>query len=1284
MNVIRQTPNVTPDSMRQKLHMDERLFNGYTPKSFGYTATNQTQYSSNIQNWGSELLLETRKLKLDRPPLGDIQLLSTSEDAFKQFFELKYSDNRDSYEQECCVMAILKKGVLHNRKVYLTFTNVKKVILPRALSDSENKVYPHVVWKTTSPPFLHVQAYEGSEDYDVFPLVAYHTASESPTSTTYWFENTTPFGTDATLEEMLIASDTSTISTEGELQTVTFETWMEELPFIWMTFDNLRSLPTIGFNGNTGNQDWPILTAGTDGHGTHYLFPYAYGEDNTPASGVSTNTRWLIRVHPRYVFNIGTKNDIESNQTQEIDYIEFVGYENDDPFGVDNHRGVVKVTFDNNHVRLRFVEDGIWGFSHWQFRKPVDGDWDYDGTRYQNPIYGYMEYGYTNTSPLLNPIFKIIPQMDVLTDDDVSRHNVAIGIHSDTSSEYSQHAVIKKNGTIFNLGDFDGLPPYYAYKLPRDVSRSHTEMYAIKDRTDVNQNIAMNNYVAAMLIDSAIPQTKMNDIVEDAESAIVFDYANMRTYKTIEDKILTANNIASDIGYINRDTFIDINKKGYQDSQKFIYHGNRIFSLGVMGLDPELETGRVYYLSNDGASYENNEIAIASKPKRTVARICDIPTDMGQLISIKGIAPTLTIDEYYTRSEQAYTLLDRERVWQIINNGVIVHDENGRYIFGAEELLDDTLSYEYMRETYFAPSILNPTITMTDGLHAKNEALDGDYYWTIASGGVDYRVGDTVQGYIAGHIMKGVVATVDGTGSVTEVVAYNPDAPDLQIPVMNFYARDSYIDCFTIKKAQYASKSQGLRLHLHLADHVWPYDSPVLMEQYIRYSHIPNLFTFQFDMLGNIWLYEYQYHEDEKAAIALMVEDLDLGQHDDETDEAYDTRIQSLWDSRDDWREKYLALTGLSWVSVCQMTGDTITDNPYDDMDTRKNRGLFSIMMQKFQWDISKYTFGSSYQYLWAVSNITTVARSEIIDETLDMMMNNYPSEAKALYENAVMEYIDHHAILYEGSYITYKEVGDEEHRNISIYQIYPNINNNREFKLPVAHKAKLHSRGGLSNQLIFANTGKIRNHKNMQPIVYVFNPKSTTYENTMEVTYNISQTTDHYQVLYVDFPQISAGLQLWTEISGSVILDVDVWKYIGYEECTIDQPKHPYHPNVDDDKLPLQKLGNADDVVLRTQNRRYQPLTEQPTGAMHNISIRQYPSAYRTGRGGVYDSELLFFFKLPDDATLQGFHMKDDVTMEDISKYCILLHRKRLYYYNESIDRWKLVSGKETDEDDS
>ena len=361
---------------------------------------------------------------------------------------------------------------------------------------------------------------------------------------------------------------------------------------------------------------------------------------------------------------------------------------------------------------------------------------------------------------------------------------------------------------------------------------------------------------------------------------------------------------------------------------------------------------------------------------------------------------------------------------------------------------------------------------MADGLHARNEALNSDYYWTIANGGVDYRVGDTIQGYIAGHIMKGVVAAVDGTGSVTEVVKYDPAAPDLQIPVMNFHARDSYIDCFTIKKAQYASKSQGLRLHLHLSDHVWPYHSPVLIEQHIRYSHIPNLFTFQFDILGNIWLYEYQYREDEKAAIALMIEDLDLGQRDDETDEAYDTRIQSLWDSRDDWREKYLSLAGLSWVSVCQMTGDTITDNPYDDMDTRKNRGLFSIMMQKFQWEISKYSFGSSYQHLWAVSNITTVARNEIIDETLDMMMNNRPSDAKAIYDNAVMEYIDHHAILYEGSYITYQEGGGEEHRYISIYQIYPNIINwNREFKLPVAHKAKIHSRGGLSNQLIFANT---------------------------------------------------------------------------------------------------------------------------------------------------------------------------------------------------------------------
>jgi hypothetical protein len=43
-NVIRQSPYISPDTFRKKLHLDQNFFNGYIPKAISYEQANGTKY----------------------------------------------------------------------------------------------------------------------------------------------------------------------------------------------------------------------------------------------------------------------------------------------------------------------------------------------------------------------------------------------------------------------------------------------------------------------------------------------------------------------------------------------------------------------------------------------------------------------------------------------------------------------------------------------------------------------------------------------------------------------------------------------------------------------------------------------------------------------------------------------------------------------------------------------------------------------------------------------------------------------------------------------------------------------------------------------------------------------------------------------------------------------------------------------------------------------------------------------------------------------------------------
>ena len=706
-DVIRKTPYVSPDTLRAKLHMDQKLFNAHTSNTAFHEHSNQTYNVSHIENWGAEMLLETRKMKMNRPPLGDIHL----NPRFEEYFELRYDDNINTYEQENAIMCLLKANTLQDgKKLYVTFENVTQMILPRAASDSERKMFPHVVWKTNTPPKLHIETNPGSGVYD---LIA-SSEGDKLGQVTYWFCTTstaTTSGNNAVdfyarnlLDEEYCQGTT--------IQTLPIEVWGEGLPLVWLTFENLNHLPKIALENNIGYNNHPIFTFGTDGNNNHYIYPFMWGNDNYPEERIPEDSDWQVRLHPRTPFDMeSTKLNVDCYITE----IEFVHYKNNDPYTPENHLGSFKVLLPTKNARFKFVTNeevyypySKWNFNHWYYRKAVEGDWDYDGTTYNNPVYAYLNNGFvqmqTTSSATLGaytqPFLKVIPNTTYNPlEYRWTKDNVAIGMHVDYTTDYSLNHVTKKHGTIFNLGDFDGLPPYYYYKLPRNTHRAHVELYAVKDVPNGPTNHAMDKRVAAIFVDAGIPQTEISNISDDMKSGIMYDItAESPTYITKEENILSTVNVKSDIGYYSRDKFCDITIEKYAECKPFVYHGARTFSLGSLGYDPELEYGRVYYLSNDSIEYNNNAVSSLKKPPRTMARICDIPTDTSQLISIKGKSPTLVLDEKYQRTELNYSFDDFMKLWDsrtLVKDGNTVFFREESPYYNIEHKYDSKFDYIY-------------------------------------------------------------------------------------------------------------------------------------------------------------------------------------------------------------------------------------------------------------------------------------------------------------------------------------------------------------------------------------------------------------------------------------------------------------------------------------------------------------------------------------------------------------------------------------------------------------
>lgn len=204
---------------------------------------------------------------------------------------------------------------------------------------------------------------------------------------------------------------------------------------------------------------------------------------------------------------------------------------------------------------------------------------------------------------------------------------------------------------------------------------------------------------------------------------------------------------------------------------------------------PTDQIGRVYVISNDSPTYQNNKTAANPKPERTIARICDIPQSVMQLLNISGLAPTMVVDKKYVRSEATFTANDQDYLYNSAKSrwvrptalnaaGLPIYSgepdtQSNAFIFDSMELLQsvDLVNHNDFRET----------TNLNQGVDPNDVSIAA-----INNGGSGYHVGSVGTIVVGGYSFTYEVTAVSLTGAVTSAMIASNDASDTRINLANF------------------------------------------------------------------------------------------------------------------------------------------------------------------------------------------------------------------------------------------------------------------------------------------------------------------------------------------------------------------------------------------------------------------------------------------------------------------------------------------------------------------
>ena len=776
-----KTTQSSPDALRQKLRLSKSFYDLHTSKYLGFEDMDGLQYVGTLQNFGSEMLMESRKLRMNKPPVKVIKPCST----LSYYFNMTYADFIDAYPQQNMVMACVRENVLlsnHTYQLKLPSTVYKRYVRSEAYSDQA--VYTTYFRMTDINPVLIIDDVE-------YPLF-----TDSVGVRWYFAMN------DTTAGKYELDDDTNDLIIHDLKQFI-------DLPALWLCVDEMQMLPDVEWfhgadPGNLDRDGHPLLEFGTNGNDEILLYPFIYLTRNLPPGPLLVDGFWYVKVYGEF-----EQDKTDYNMTAKITRI---GYLHCTTESVTAEPDVeYYFTYNDKYVKVTFAPN-----MEVSFRRAEPGDYDYN-TIY-NPIYAYIPlkpYADANINlggPFL-PLFRVAFSDTYFHPFEREINASDVGVHVDMSTDYTDNAISKRYGVIHNLAEFDGLPPYYKYYLDRTIHHAHIEMYAIRDDANVRNQHAMDKQTAAIILDSAIPINDYQEITSDMKPVIV--YGGEHNYITNPDHIVSEVNFLSDVGLVDKNHFGDVHVPNLGYTHKFIYHGNRRFSTGIINVDPDNEYGRGYLITNDGIGYENNVLSRNPKAPCTAARICDIPTMFTQLQNVPKISPTLVIDTEYIRSTASFSDSLYLDLWNHYTDWVVPYYITSTLWVSSPEVLN---------ANFASPSYVNSVYGNVD-VPTRYISFN-ECEVNIANGGSGYHVGDQLGFNIGGIFFRvyvgnvqdtesGVIVSIQGT-DINQSIPGQPDSiSDVDIPLANFSSQTELFELQTM-----TGTGTGAVLSIHVPDEI--------------------------------------------------------------------------------------------------------------------------------------------------------------------------------------------------------------------------------------------------------------------------------------------------------------------------------------------------------------------------------------------------------------------------------------------------------------------------------
>ena len=835
VRAIENSNIMSPDSLRQFLKLNKSMYNLHTSKNYGLDDTGGIQYAGTVENFGSEILIESNKLRLNRPPIDSLTISSILRFYFNIDFCEPLNDiagcyvyqNTNRFYKQNLMCGLLRTDRLIDGYSYsLIYNNIQLVYGLGSDNVSEYEVNRMAFFKTTTPPTLRIV-----DTSNVTTNVSLTVDDGSDVDTIYYFPiNLTTF--DLLGLDYPVDSYINNIATAGTFTIDINRYCHDNIPYIWFAVDRFRHLPDFELNDNESYNHQSLLTAGIDGNNVMHLYPKV-GTPPCVPSAISEGGKWWIKAYGDFQHNMsyGGINRVVSGKITKIEYLysDTVNPQSEPLFRRD-------ITYDDSHYKIMLNTRYV----NWLFDYPRYGDYDYTENEDIPMEYAYIELsefdGNEPSSSIINNNIELKPAFDVSFDDrkyidyfEQKMNHGTSGLHIDYTTDYSENGVNKLRGVVHGLGKFDGLPRYYNEWM-RETHRAHVELYSIRDSIFNNSN-PMNRQTTGLIIDSGVPQNDVESI--GADSRICIAYIGNANFDTIEESE-SSTNWLSDLGYHDDKTFTYTGNPIYATDPKFIYHGNGVFSLGVQGFDPELEMGRIFLISNDPASYENNALSDNTKAERTLARICDIPTSFVQLINIKNVSPTYALDPYYTRMGASWSSRQEEMLWNERCPNFVVY--NNKRVFGVNDDLDSIISEQYMRDNYSLMYNFDRYLDMT------HPSTSSEFEFSVYNTPDGYEDGDKVNIVLGGINFK---ATVNIVSHVMSISVEDKDSETL-VNIDNIPSRESVLKTTTV-----TGTGNGLEVELTIDQTVW--DNLHMQRGNVN----PDVYALKLDSIGRIWCWRF-------------------------------------------------------------------------------------------------------------------------------------------------------------------------------------------------------------------------------------------------------------------------------------------------------------------------------------------------------------------------------------------------------------------------------------------